>query len=337
MAASVQNIASAALLSALLMSGAVASAHPLAPSLLELRERADGLVDARWRTPTQRAPGSELAPLLPARCAVADHGGVSIDGSMTEAAWTLQCGEAGIRGGRVGARGIAGSGADVLLRVQMDDGRTVQAILTADAPSMDIPARQTRWQTAAHHLQLGLSHIAGGRDHLLFVLALMMLVPAGMLLLKTITAFTLGHSVTLSLAALGIVHVPQALAEVAIAASLLVLACELARGGSARDSEAQDTVLRRHPWPVAASFGLLHGLGFAGALSEAGLPGGEIPLALASFNAGIELGQIALVAVVLAVQALLARVELPALRPVPIYLIGSCAAFWLLERAAALV
>jgi hypothetical protein len=155
-----------------------------------------------------------------------------------------------------------------------------------------------------------------------------------MLLVKTITAFTVGHSITLSLAVLGVARVPAAAIEVVIAASVLVLAVELTR------DPALPTLMRRFPWGMSLAFGLLHGLGFANALREVGLPSGDIPAALFSFNVGIEVGQLLFVLVVLAVQRVLMRIPVP--RPawarwVPIYAMGSLAAFWCFERTSALL
>ena len=181
-------------------------------------------------------------------------------------------------------------------------------------------------------MALGIEHILTGPDHLLFVFGLLLLLATTTgLLVQTITAFTLGHSITLSAAALGLTSVPSRPVEVLIAVSVLALAVELAR-----DSD-RPTLMRRFPWVIALGFGLLHGFGFAGALAEAGLPPGDIPLALVSFNAGIELGQLAFVATVLAAAALAAR-WLPALAPrahrPAVYGMGILAAFWCFERVA---
>jgi hydrogenase/urease accessory protein HupE len=178
-------------------------------------------------------------------------------------------------------------------------------------------------------------HIATGFDHLLFVFGLVLLAGGVRRLLWTVTAFTAGHSVTLSLAALGVVRFPTAPIEVAIAVTILVLALELARGAD----PSQESLLRRRPWAVAFAFGLLHGFGFAGALAGIGLPQEEIPVALFSFNVGIELGQIAFVAVVLALRRILA----PALSGAPDWLarapvtaMGALAVYWCLDRVAGL-
>jgi len=314
---------------------AAVRAHPLAPSLLDMHEVQRGRVEVRWRTPTQRAPGSELGPLLPARCAVVAPPATRLVGTALEAQWTLDCGGQSLVGTRIGASDIAASRADVLLRIVLADGRQFQTVLTPEAPDFEVPERQGRIVVARAYASLGVSHILAGWDHLLFVLGLVLLVRGRGRLVKTVTAFTLGHSVTLSLAVLGVVRVPQAPVEAAIAFSIFVLAWELAH-----DAARPPTLLGRIPWAMAACFGLLHGLGFAGALAAAGLPVGEIPLALASFNVGIELGQLAFVLAVTAVRAGLARLPWQWPRPatlVPAYVIGSLAAFWLFDRTAPLL
>jgi hydrogenase/urease accessory protein HupE len=209
----------------------------------------------------------------------------------------------------------------------------VQGVVTAARPSLAVPARPRRWDVVRDYARLGVEHILGGPDHLLFVFGLVLLAGTARRVAATVTAFTLGHSVTLSLAALGLVTVPTAPIEMLIAASVLALAAELAR------EPDRPTLMRRFPWVMAATFGLLHGLGFAAALAETGLPQGEIPLALFAFNAGIELGQLVFVLVVLAAGRVLRRVpiRLPAwTRHVPVYAMGTLAAFWWWERTAAL-
>jgi hydrogenase/urease accessory protein HupE len=186
----------------------------------------------------------------------------------------------------------------------------------------------------AAYFGLGVKHMLTGVDHLLFLLGLVLLARTRRALLATIGAFTIGHSLTLSLAVLQVIVLPAGPIEVAIASSVLVLAIELAREPSA------PTLMRRHPWTMAGSFGLLHGLGFAAALRAAGLPAGEIPLALLAFNFGIELGQLVLVLPAILLRAMLAGrdVSIPRwAQQVPIYAMGSLAAFWCFARAAELV
>lgn len=314
-----------------LLGAAPARAHPLAPSLLELRETPAG-VDFVWKQALLQPVGSAPEPALPEPCRLREPPRVERDASSITLRGSAGCGGAGLVGSRVGVRGLDPAAGAVLLRVELADGRLLRAVLDASRPELRLPARQRRRDVAADYLALGFRHILGGLDHLLFVLALVLLVAERRALLLAVTAFTVGHSVTLSLAVLGFLGVPPAWAELAIAASILALAVALAEGGPSS--------LRRRPWLAAGGFGLVHGLGFAGALAEVGLPEGEIPLALASFNLGIELGQLAFVAGVLGVLAVLGARRRPApawLLRVPAYAIGGIAAFWCFERAARLL
>jgi len=194
-----------------------------------------------------------------------------------------------------------------------------------------VPARADRWQVVRSYVALGIEHIASGPDHLLFVFGLLLLVPSLWLLVETITAFTIGHSLTLTAAVLGIARVPSRPIEVLIAVSVLVLAVELT------GAPDRTTWLRRRPWLIAGAFGLLHGFGFAGALTEAGLPDGDVPIALAAFNVGIECGQLLFIALVLGAGAMVRRwrprLATLALRPA-VYAMGILAAFWSFERVA---
>jgi len=305
---------------------APAGAHPFAPALLELRELGADRVSAHWKEPALRAQGSRLQPVLPGGCRGVGKPSVEREGTAMEATWEIECPQ-GLSGQTVGVQGIASSGADVLLRIQRLDGRQHSLVLTADSPELRIPAAPDRLGVFRTYVGLGFEHIFAGYDHLLFVAGLTLLVGLGRRLAWTITAFTLGHSVTLALAALGYVDFSPHAIEVGIAASLYFLALELA-------GVLPRTVLRSHPWSIPALFGLLHGLGFAGALAKVGLPHGEIPLALLSFNVGIETGQLAFVGIVLVSWALVEtlRIPTPLLRRASAYAIGSLAILWVLER-----
>jgi hypothetical protein len=292
----------------LLLGAGLAHAHPLAPALLELREHGGGRVEVKFKTPAKRLPGTKLVPLLPESCS-------------TKAQSTLE---------------REGTGVVALLRVELADGRHIQSVLRSSEPSLVIPERPSRLGVLRDYLRLGALHIASGLDHLLFVFGLLVLVAARTgPLLKTVTAFTVGHSVTLSLAVLGFVSFPSGLVELAIAGSIFVLGAELVPASGRAPS-----MLRRFPWAMAGAFGLLHGFGFAGALAEVGLPSGEIPLALFAFNVGIELGQLAFIGLVLVAWQLLVRVRVPVptwSRALPAYGIGCLAAYWCIERATGLI
>jgi hydrogenase/urease accessory protein HupE len=306
-------------------------AHQFAPALLEVSETTPGRAAVRWKQPLVQVQGSRLRPILPGDCQGVGKPSVVPAGQGVVASWEITC-PGGLVDKTLGVEDIATSGADVLLRVTLPDGRSIRQVLTADRPTFRVPRVESMLQVLRGYALLGVDHILTGWDHLVFVLGLVLLMGWGRRLLWTITSFTAGHSVTLALASLGLVRVPQAATEAAIALSIYLLAIELVRSRTGRV-----TVMQRWPWLVAGGFGLLHGLGFAGALAEIGLPQGEIPLALFAFNVGIELGQLAFVAVVLAVMWVAARLRVPwppwAVR-IPAYGIGSLAIYWFLERLA---
>lgn len=315
-----------------LLAWGAAWGHAFAPALLEIRETGPGHALVRWKQPAIRALGSGLFPIMPDNCHERGEHHTDSEGTGVVESWELEC-AGGLTGHRLRLEGLADSQADALLRLALADGRSVRHVLTADHPEFQVPEREGALDVMAGYGRIGFEHILGGVDHLLFVLGLVLLVRGGKRLLWTVTAFTVGHSVTLALAVLGFVHVPQQPIEAGIAFSIYVLAVELAPR-----PERKPSLMDRFPWLIAGLFGLLHGLGFAGALAEVGLPEGEIPLALFAFNIGIEAGQLAFVGVVLLV---LAGVRaLPVRWPglvahVPGYALGTVAAFWFFQRLAA--
>ena len=319
-----------------------AGAHALAPSLLELEEKDGGRVELRFKTPSLVPVGSaDLRPELPTACRPLEPASATEEGAATIVRWAVDCGETGLEGTRIGIAGLAERSTDALVRVRLADGRLVRDVLSGRRPFLVVPEEETATRVGSRYLALGIEHILFGLDHLLFVLGLLLLVRGRRALIATITAFTLGHSVTLSLAALGWVVLPQAPVEIAIALSILVLAVELTRSrGEDRRLRASDTRTfgaMLAPWKLAVAFGLLHGLGFAGALVEVGLPQQEIPLALLSFNLGIEVGQLLFVGAVLAAARICGSwsARLPSWSfQVPAYVLGTSAAFWLFERSA---
>ena len=216
----------------------------------------------------------------------------------------------------------------MLASLESREQRFYQSMLNTEKTEFMIPAEPTALAVMQEYSWLGADHIWGGIDHLLFVFGLLLLVGGGKRLVGTITAFTLGHSITLSLVVLGYFEYPVALVEFAIALSIFVLALELAR-------ENKGDFFHRNPWWLAGGFGLLHGMGFAGALVEVGLPQSELPLALLFFNIGIEVGQLAFIFAVLAVWMLLRRVLAQwqqQLLPVPVYVLGVLSTMWCIER-----
>lgn len=309
-----------------------AAAHALDPVLFELQERPDGKIDVTWKAPNARVPGVSLAPILPPECKRVDDGTTHTEEDATITRYVIDCGGS-IVGRTVGVTGLEST--DALLRIVLRSGAVDRRVLGAGHATVTVPGEPTRMDVLRDYARLGIGHIAGGLDHLLFVFGLMLLAGGTRALLATITAFTIGHSVTLALAALEIVRVPQGPVEVIIAITIYLLAVELAR-----DVPGNSTLLRRRPWAMAFTFGLLHGLGFAGALREAGLPANDVPLALLAFNLGIELAQVGFVALVFATTAALHAVWgtlPPRSRLLAVYAMGILAAYWTVARAATLV
>lgn len=357
----------------LLLSGAVAWAHEVRPAYLELTEHAKGEFDVLWKVPAlggtplagEEIPHEQAGLLaddpkgtkpMPCGCpaptsAQVARGVLSIHPSMPQNAetisfprverlfgaeikrWTIRTGPQGLEGWEVTVHGLSATMVDVLVRIALADGRVVTRLLRPDAPSFVFGA-EDQGPAVTEYFVLGVEHILLGIDHLLFVLALVLIVRGVGLLVKTITAFTIAHSITLALATLGYVNVPSAPVEAIIALSIVFVAAEIVRS-----RRGQSGLAERAPWIVAFTFGLLHGFGFAGALSEVGLPPNDIPMALLLFNLGVEGGQLAFVAVVLAIIALVNRIRLPLprwLRLAPPYAIGSVAMFWVIQRVAAI-
>ena len=258
-----------------------------------------------------------------------------VNNAFTER-WTVTR-AGGLTGATIHIAGLTATTTDVLVRLERLDGTTQITRLTPSAPSFVVEAAPGVLEVARTYLVLGSEHILEGVDHLLFVLALLILVKGTRRLIATVTAFTLAHSLTLAGATLGFVHVPGPPVEAAIALSIVFVAAEIvrSRGGRAGLTE-------RLPWVVAFAFGLLHGLGFASALNEVGLPQSAIPVALFFFNVGVEVGQLAFIAFVFAVLALARQVTRLITVPQPAWAwrvapcaIGGIAMFWVIQRVAA--
>jgi hydrogenase/urease accessory protein HupE len=311
---------------------ATASAHEVRPAYLQLHQTGAERYDVLWKVPavgdTMRL---SLYVRLPQTCTnLKEPRGVFANNAYTEQ-WSVEC-LAGLAGSTVRIAGLIATLTDVLVRVERLDGSSQVTRVTSSSPSFVVEAMPRRFEVARTYLVLGIEHILTGVDHLLFVSGLLLLVNGTRRLLLTVSAFTLSHTVTLTLATLGFVHVPPAPVEAVIALSILFVAWEVLRKNSNPTGLAQ-----RKPWLVAFSFGLLHGLGFAGGLSAAGLPTAHIPLALGFFSAGVEVGHFSFVGSALLIIAALKRwvSRFPAWswRIAP-YAIGSCASFWLIARLA---
>jgi hypothetical protein len=302
---------------AILLVGLVPSpaiAHGLHPGVLALTEQQPGIFTLAWTEPVDTNDATPSIDLtFPEHCRRDAH--------------QLDCAPNGLHGA-ISLRIPAGGRTRVMTLVRFLDGRTVEAMLTEDDPELVV--EQSPGRSGRAWLSLGVEHILGGFDHLAFVLGLLLVVGTHSLrrLITTITAFTLAHSITLVLAATGTLTLASAPVEATIAASVVLVAREA--------THDRPTLTRRAPWAVALVFGLVHGLGFAGALTSWGLPEGWVGRSLLWFNLGVEVGQLAVVVVIVATVRLVGR-RLTALRPVAAYAIGGLAAWWFLERTLAVV
>ena len=274
-----------------------AIAHEARPAYLELTETLPDRYDVVWRTPVSAGQRLPVVLQLP------DGVSTVVEPRLREFADSVVerriiAVPGGLGGKRIEFVGLQATITDVLVRVQTRDGARSTTLVHPSRPWLEIVPARGSFAVAGAYLVHGIEHILLGYDHLLFVLALILIVRNLRVLIATVTAFTVAHSITLALATLGVVHVPGPPVEATIALSILLLACEIAR-----TSAGQPSITARWPWLVAFSFGLLHGFGFASALSEIGLPRGDIPLALFMFNLGVEIGQLVFIAAVLALLA----------------------------------
>ncbi len=306
------------------------AAHPLRFGLLDITERGDGILDVFFKFSGTEKKLTGAFPILPEHCKPVGRKLQTTLPNGNSMEFTAQCGEYPLVGSRIRVQGIEEPGLQVLLRVEFKDGRDFQTMLNTERSSVELPAPEETPPVFQYYILLGIKHILSGADHLMFVLALVLLVRRQRKLIRTVTAFTVGHSVTLSLAALELVSVPAPPVEAVIAMSIVLLASELLRNPS-----APSTLTRRHPEFIAAGFGLFHGLGFARALGEIGLPQGAIPLALFGFNVGVEIGQLIFIGALLPAFALLGytKVQWPGgTRHLLPYAIGSFGAFLCITR-----
>jgi hydrogenase/urease accessory protein HupE len=327
------------LIAALAVIGAMAAplaAHELQPGFLELRESAPERYEVLWKLPSlgssdQRMP---IVPVFPPGCRLLGEA----RSSRADTAWLytaqIEC-RGSLAGQTVAIEGLEAFSTDVLVRVQHAGGEVETHVLKPVQPAVTLRAAGETRRGIAAYLYLGIEHILLGVDHLLFVLGLLLIVRDRWTLVKTVTAFTVAHSITLAVATFGVASVPAAPLNAAIALSILFLGPEIVRRWR---GETSFTI--RHPWVVAFAFGLLHGFGFASGLVQLGLPNAEIPLALLLFNLGVEVGQLAFVLLVVLLERAFRQLQIQWPRIVerlPGYLVGTLGAFWTIQRVAILL
>ena len=271
---------------------------------------------------------------MPPECRFATPGQEQLSPGALVVRGTLSC-AGGLAGKTIAIAGLEATITDVLVRVNHADGRLESHLLRPTTPAVTFGGVTNAAERALGYLQLGILHIVLGVDHLLFVLGLLLIVRDRWMLVKTITAFTVAHSITLALATLGYASAPLLPLNAAIALSILFLGPEIVR---AWRGETSFTI--RHPWVVAFAFGLLHGFGFASGLVALGLPKAEIPLALLLFNVGVELGQIAFVLLVVLLERAFRVLEVhwpTAVARLPGYVVGTLGAYWTIQRTLVLL
>lgn len=316
----------------------LATAHALEPGYLEITQESENNWYVFWRKPDVQGLPMDIDVVFSENCTSPKFEAPAFDGRAWTQVWQMTCSR-DLRGETILISGLDAQKTDVLLRVGYLDSENIATFrLTPDVPLVNLPEQQGLVQTLWQYSVLGFEHILEGWDHLLFVFALLVLIRNLGQLIGAVTAFTIAHSITLGLATFGVVDVPGPPVEAVIALSIVFLATEVLRSES-----KQTTLASRSPWVISFGFGLLHGLGFAGALAEIGLPEQDIPSALLAFNLGVEAGQLVFISAVLTGFAVLRSIvrktstlkvsNWPA-RQIFGYPIGCIAAFWLAERLA---
>jgi hydrogenase/urease accessory protein HupE len=306
-----------------------AHAHEVRPAYLDIRQTAPDTYDVMWKVPALGELRLGIYVEMPAGSTRDGEVLSFMTGDAYVERWTVTCPD-GLSDKTIRIAGLESTRIDVLARVQHANGAVQTARILPSHPTFVVDASPSFVSIARTYAILGVEHILLGIDHLLFVLALVLLVKGWRRLVETITMFTIAHSITLALASLGAVSVPGAPVEACIALSIVFVAAEIIRARQGRPG-----LTERFPWIVAFTFGLLHGLGFAGALHEIGLPAQAIPAALLFFNVGVEIGQLAFIGVVLGVLAIALRI--PVKRPawtwrLAPYAIGTIAMVWVVDR-----
>lgn len=316
-----------------LLMASLAFGHEVRPAYLEIREVEPAQYDILWKTPARGDATIKLDVRLPDTCSDISPKSVVNDGAAQAVRWRVQC-EGGLAGHNISIDGLDTTMVETIVRFERADGATQSARLMAGESSFVADKPSTLWGVASVYLPLGIDHILLGFDHLCFVLVLLLLIRDVRRLIWSITAFTVAHSITLAAASLGWVTAPSGPIEALIAFSIAIVAAEVISV-----NRGQDVPGSSQPWIIAFAFGLLHGFGFAGALSETGLPADAVPSALLFFNVGVEIGQLIFVGCVLALGFLIKRawprLILPA-STATAYAVGALAAYWTIDRVVSI-
>ncbi len=305
-------------------------ADEISLSYLEIKENKPLHYSVLLKLPSKDNKKLPIDMLMPKECSLSLPKTSHLVNSTYLDRWQIKCNE-DLADKTLLIKGLKSTKTDLLLRLELLSGNSHSVLLSPSKSSYHIPKDVSTWQIVQTYTWLGITHILIGFDHLLFVFALLLIVKNMRRLLWTVTAFTLAHSLTMAVATLGIVQVPQGPVEAIIALSILFLAMEIMH-----EKQGKIGLTSLYPWIIAFIFGLLHGFGFAGALAEIGLPQQAITLALVFFNIGVELGQLIFVATIVFIVVMLQRLSYPALlnklQTAIVYMIGGVSSFWLIER-----
>jgi hydrogenase/urease accessory protein HupE len=307
-----------------------ANAHETRPATLDIKERIKGRYEVIWRTPLY------YGVRLPIRMELPDYWENAVDPKeQVLPDWVVErrvviMGKGEIDGSTIRFPGLEATITDVFVRYSRPDGTASTLVARPSKPYIELRVNRSWFGTAKEYITLGFHHIIFGVDHLLFVLGLLLIVHGRMMLFKTITSFTVAHSITLGIATLGYASAPLPPLNAAIALSILFLGPEIVRSW-----RGETSLTIRYPWFVAFMFGLLHGFGFASGLSTTGMPKAEIPWALLCFNIGVEIGQIGFVILILLLSRSFGILKVPWPKWVeraPGYAVGIFGAYWTIQR-----
>ncbi len=307
------------------------NAHALDPGYLEMRQISSVTWSVHWRKPDVNGQPMAVDAVLPESCSPRRGPSPLFDRRAWVSSWIVEC-QTDIAGQPIAIDGLEAQRNDVLVRLLPSQAEPTTLRFTPDTAVQNIPSEQTTWSVFANYILLGFEHILEGWDHLLFVFALFILVRDPWRLVGAVTAFTFAHSITLALATFGVLNVPGPPVEAVIALSIVFLAMEIVKG-----EDGRFRLSKQKPWIVCFGFGLLHGLGFAGALADIGLPSNDIPAALLAFNLGVEAGQLSFIGALAFLKATFRFVAVPisqGTKVIAAYCIGSVSMYWLIERVS---
>lgn len=314
---------------------AVLHAHESQPGTLDLRQVTKDRYEVIWRAPIYSGRPHPARLVLPEHWQKTEEPTVRLLADSQVFRHVVTIGPKNVEGSIIRFPGLENTITDVFVRLNRLDGTTMTAVVRPSKPYAQLRGERTWYTTAGEYIALGFNHILMGVDHLLFVLGLLLIVKGRMMLLKTITAFTVAHSIILAIATLGYASVPLPPLNAAIALSILFIGPE-----TVRSWRGETSLTISYPWVVAFLFGLLHGFGFASGLTTTGMPKAELPLALLFFNVGVELGQLVFVFMALALVRSFTILEVRWPRwtvALPGYIVGSLGAYWTIQRTIILL